>query len=87
MRVANPVHLELIDELIDDLPEPLVGQLEVDGRLRGEDVVEELAVVVVALEPLLNSGTTLGNVYEFTSLPSLTQNQQIKCEVLTWTLA
>merc|ERR1719220_1081271 len=51
--------LELIDELVDDLPEPLIGQFEVDGGLRGEDVVEELAVVVVALESLLNSGTTL----------------------------
>merc|ERR1719341_2451001 len=51
--------LELIDELVDDLPEPLIGQFEVDGGLRGEDVVEELAVVVVALEPLLNSGATL----------------------------
>ena len=77
-RVANPVHLELIDELVDDLPEPLVGQLEVDGGLRGEDVVEELAVVVVALEALLDGGATLRSIFEFTSH---------KCKVPTWTLA
>merc|ERR1719367_1191813 len=51
--------LELIDELVYDLPKPLVGQLEVDGSLCGEDVVEQLAVVVVALETLLDGGTTL----------------------------
>merc|ERR1719430_206794 len=51
--------LELIDELVDDLPKPLVGQLEVDGSLCGENVVEELAVVVVALETLLDGGTAL----------------------------
>jgi hypothetical protein len=51
--------LELVDELVDDLPQPLVGQLQVDGRLRGEDVVEELAVVVVALEPLVDGGAAL----------------------------
>jgi len=49
--------LELIDELVDDLPEPLVGQLQVDWRVRREDVVEDLAVVVVGLEPLVNGGT------------------------------
>ena len=47
-------HLELVDELVDDLPEPLVGQLQVDGCVGGQDVVEELAVVVVAVEPLLD---------------------------------
>ena len=43
--------LELIDELVDDLPEPLVGQLQIDGGVGGEDVVEQLAVVVVRVKP------------------------------------
>ncbi len=55
-RSRNPC-LELIDELVNDLPEPLVGQLQVDWRVRREDVVEDLAVVVVGLEPLINGGT------------------------------
>ena len=51
--------LELVDELVDDLPLPLVGQDELDGRLRAEDVVEEVAVVVVGLEALLDAGAAL----------------------------
>lgn len=51
--------LELVDELVNDLPEPLVGKLQVDGALRGQDVVEELAVVVVGLEPLVDCWTSL----------------------------
>ena len=43
--------LELVDELVDDLPEPLVGQLQIDGGVGGEDVVEQLAVVVVRVKP------------------------------------
>ena len=42
--------LELVDELVNDLPEPLVGQLKVHGLLSGEDVVEQLAVVVVGVK-------------------------------------
>lgn len=45
--------LELVDELIHQLPEPLVRQLQRHGLLSGEDVVEEVAVVVERLEPLL----------------------------------
>ena len=43
--------LELVDELVNDLPEPLVGQLQVDRGVRREDVVEQLAVVVVRIKP------------------------------------
>ena len=43
--------MELVDELVNDLPEPLVGQLQVDRSVSGEDVVEELAVVVVRIKP------------------------------------
>ena len=42
--------LELVDELVNNLPEPLVGQLQVHGLLGGEDVVKQLAVV--RLEPV-----------------------------------
>ena len=34
--------LKLVDELVNNLPEPLVGQLEVDRGVGGPDVVEEL---------------------------------------------
>ena len=47
--------LELVDELVDDLPEPLVGQLQVHGLLGTEDVVEQLAVVVVGLESAMEN--------------------------------
>ena len=60
------LYLELVDELVNDLPQPLVGQLKVDGGVGGQDVVEELAVVVIALEPLLDSGATLRSIFEFT---------------------
>ena len=51
--------LELVNELVDNLPEPLVGQLEVDRGVSGLDIVEELAVVVAALGPLLDRGAAL----------------------------
>merc|ERR1719278_1708927 len=56
--------LELIDELVNDLPQPLVGQLKVDRGVGGQDVVEELAVVVVALKPLLDSWASLKKKHE-----------------------
>jgi hypothetical protein len=40
----------LIDELVDDLPQPLVGQVQDDRLVGTEDVVEQVAVVVVRLE-------------------------------------
>ena len=43
--------LELVDELIDDLPEPLVGKVQDDWLLGTQDAVEEVAVVVIRLEP------------------------------------
>ena len=47
--------LELVDELVNNLPEPLVGQLQVHGLLGREDVVEQLAVIVVGLEPVMEN--------------------------------
>merc|ERR550519_313837 len=51
--------LELVDELIDDLPEPLVGELQVDRDIGGKNIVEQLAVVVVTLEALIDGWPTL----------------------------
>merc|ERR1719400_2370779 len=51
--------LELVDELVNDLPQPLVGKLKVDRGVGRQDVVEELAIVVVALKPLLDSWASL----------------------------
>ena len=64
MTSISILYLELVDELVNDLPEPLVGQLKVDGGVGGQDVVEELAVVVVAFKPLFNGGPALRNKYE-----------------------
>lgn len=53
---AGPIlreRLELIDKLVNQLPEPLVGQLERHRGLRGQDVVEQVTVVVEGLEALL----------------------------------
>ena len=58
------LYLELVDELVNDLPQPLVGQLKVDRGVGGQDVVEELAVVVVALKPLLDSWASLKKKHE-----------------------
>ena len=51
--------LELVDELVDDLPEPLVGQLQAHGLVRAQDEVEQVAIVVVRLEALLDRRTAL----------------------------
>lgn len=52
------VVLELIHELIDQLPQPNVGQLQV-LRLLEEDVVEKLAIIVERGDALLELGSTL----------------------------
>ena len=43
--------LELVDELIDDLPEPLVRQVQGHRLLGAQNEVEQVAVVVVGFEP------------------------------------
>lgn len=45
--------LELIDEFVDQLPEPLVGQFELHGLLGVEDVIKQVTVVEEATESLL----------------------------------
>jgi hypothetical protein len=41
----------LIDELVDDLPEPLVGKIQDKWLVGTQDAVEQVAVVVIRLEP------------------------------------
>mmetsp|Transcript_9465 Transcript_9465/g.23670 ORF Transcript_9465/g.23670 Transcript_9465/m.23670 type:complete len:312 (+) Transcript_9465:876-1811(+) len=48
--------LELVDELIDDIPQPGSRKLETLGRIRIEEVVEEESVVLPALETMLTTG-------------------------------
>lgn len=55
--------LELIDELVDELPEPLIRQLQLHRRVRMQDVVEEIAVIVKGVEPLLQRGALHARVY------------------------
>ena len=45
--------LELVDELVDDVPKPLVGQLAVDRPVVVENKVEQIAVIVVGLVTVL----------------------------------
>lgn len=45
--------LELVDELVNDLPKPLVGQVQDDRLFRAQDAVEQVAVVVIRLEPVM----------------------------------
>jgi hypothetical protein len=42
--------LELVDKLVDDLPEPLVRQVQHNRLVRAQNAVEEVAIVVVGLE-------------------------------------
>ncbi|KAI3484175.1 hypothetical protein L1887_52881 [Cichorium endivia] len=48
--------LELVDELVDNVPEPLRGELELDGPVAVENKVEKVAVVVVGVEAVLAVG-------------------------------
>ena len=49
--------LELVDELVDHLPQPEVGELHVDVAV--EDDVEQVGVVVPALQRCSSVGVTL----------------------------
>lgn len=52
------IGLELVDELVDHVPEPLVGELHVDDAV--EDDAEEAAVVVPGLDALARGGGEAG---------------------------
>ena len=43
----------MVDEFVDDVPKPLIGQFPVDGTVVIEDEVEETAVVVIGLVTML----------------------------------
>ena len=47
--------MELIDKLVNNIPQPLIGQLEIDGALiRGiDDVVEHFAIVLKGFNAIL----------------------------------
>ena len=47
--------MELIDKLVNNIPQPLIGQLEIDGALiRGiNDVVEHFAIVLERFNAIL----------------------------------
>ena len=46
--------LELVNEFINDLPEPLIWQIQGDGGSRCQDTIEETAVIVVGFKPKKN---------------------------------
>jgi len=52
--------LELVDELVNDVPEPLVGELQLDRGLGVEDVVEEVHVVLEGGKAVLQGRGELG---------------------------
>ena len=52
--------MELVDKLVDNVPQPRVWQLDLDGLVAVEDKVEQVAVVFKRLEALLERGRELG---------------------------
>lgn len=53
---VNAEIVELVNELVNDVPCPVTGELNIDGALGVQNVVEQLAVVFVGLESLLSGG-------------------------------
>ena len=68
--------LELVDELVDDVPEPLVGQFPVDGPVVVENEVEQTAVVVVGLVTVLEGGSVGHAGVDVTEVQLLVQDQE-----------
>merc|ERR1712126_343691 len=60
VRPEETKRLELVDELVDDVPEPLVRQFPVDGPVVVENEVEQAAVVVVGFVTVLE-GRSVGH--------------------------
>lgn len=56
LGVGTPLgeRLELVHKLVKHVPEPLDGQVEGNGAVRVEEVVEQLANVLVRLEAVVN---------------------------------
>ena len=75
--------LELVDELVDDVPEPLVGEFPVDRPVVVENEVEEAAVVVVGLVSVLESRSVGHAGVNVTEVQLLVQDQE-EWVVLTW---
>ncbi len=55
--VTNKKNWHLVDELVNDLPKPLIWQVQGDRLFRAQDKVEQVAVVVVRLKPKENEAT------------------------------
>ena len=43
--------MELVNEFINDLPEPLIWQIQGDGGSRCQDTIKKTAVIVVGFKP------------------------------------
>jgi len=67
--------LELVDALVDDVPDPLIGQLELDRLVGGEEQVEDVAVVGPRLDPLLERRLQLR--VDVTVVQLLVQQQEL----------
>jgi len=76
VRPEETERLELVDELVDDVPEPLVGQFPVDGPVVVENEVEQAAVVVVGLVTVLEGGSVGHAGVDVTEVQLLVQDQE-----------
>lgn len=68
--------LELVHKLIDQLPQPNVGQLQHDGILGGDDQIEEITVVEERVDTLLQLGTARNTCMDMTIVQLLVENQK-----------
>lgn len=68
--------LELIDKLIDQLPQPDIGQLQHDGILGGDDQIEEITVVEERIDTLLQLGTARNARMDMTIIQLLVEYQE-----------
>ena len=83
MKPEKAEGLELVDELVDNIPEPLVGQFAVDGSVVVEDEVEKVAVVVVRLVTMLEGGSVSYASVNVTEVQLFVQDQEERI-VLAW---
>jgi len=52
--------LELVNELINNVPEPLVRELKLDGGVRVQNVVEQVTIVLKGGKTMVQGGLQLG---------------------------
>ena len=68
--------LELVDELVNDLPKPLIGQIQGYGGVGAQDVIEQVAVVVVGLQPLVDGGSACNACVNVPIVQLFVENQK-----------